>query len=54
LRGVAPGKRYHCIIANGETSSDFRELEKGTTYYFAIEALGEAGRSEMGKEVEVK
>lgn len=52
--GVAPGKRYNCITVNGETSYNFRGMDKGTTYYFAIEALGETGRSEMGKEVEVK
>jgi hypothetical protein len=52
--GVSHGKRYNCITVNGETSYNFRGLDKGTTYYFSIEALGEAGRSEMGKEVEVK
>jgi hypothetical protein len=52
--GVAPGKRYNCITVNGETSYNFRGLDKGTTYYFSIEALGETGRSEMGKEVEVR
>jgi hypothetical protein len=29
-------------------------MDKGTSYYFSIEAMGETGRSEMGGEVEVK
>jgi len=28
-------------------------LDKGTTYYFSVEALGETRRSGMGGEVEV-
>jgi hypothetical protein len=52
--GVSPGKRYNCITVNGETNYNFRGLDKGTTYYFSIEALGETGRSEMGKEMEVR
>ena len=52
--GVAPGKLYNCITVNGETSYNFRGMDKGTMYYFSIEALGEAGRSKMGKEMEVK
>jgi hypothetical protein len=52
--GVAPGKLYNCITVNGETSYNFRGMDKGTNYYFSIEALGESGRSEMGKEIEVK
>ncbi len=52
--GVAPGKRYNCITVNGETSYNFRGMDKGTSYYFSIEALGETGRSIMGKELEAK
>ncbi|HEY3369979.1 MAG TPA: family 43 glycosylhydrolase [Prolixibacteraceae bacterium] len=52
--GVALGKLYNCITVNGETSYNFRGMDKGTVYYFTIEALGEAGRSKMGKEIEVK
>jgi hypothetical protein len=52
--GIAPDKQYNCITVNGETSYDFRGMDKGTTYYFSIEALGETGRSVMGKELEVK
>jgi hypothetical protein len=52
--GVDPGKLYNCITVNGETSYNFRGMDKGTVYYFSIEALGETGRSKMGKEIEVK
>jgi hypothetical protein len=52
--GVAPGKLYNCITVNSETSYNFRGMDKGTVYYFAIEALGETGRSKMGKALEVK
>ena len=52
--GVSPGRLYNCITVNGEPSYNFRGMDKGTTYYFSIEALGETGRSEMGKEVVVR
>jgi hypothetical protein len=52
--GVSPGKLYNCITVNGETSYNFRGMDRGTTYYFAIESLGESGVSKRGKEVEVK
>ena len=52
--GVSPNKRYNCITVNSSTSYNFRGMDKGTTYYFSIEALGETGRSGMGKEIEVK
>ncbi len=45
--GIATDKLYHCITVNGECSYDMRGLDRGTTYYFAIEALGETGRSAM-------
>ena len=45
--GIAPDKLYHCITVNGECSYDMRGLDRGTTYHFAIEALGETGRSAM-------
>ena len=47
--GIAPDKLYHTIAVNGECCYDLRGLDKGTTYYFAIEALGETGRSAMSK-----
>lgn len=52
--GVSPEKLYNCITVNGETTYNFRGMDKGTTYYFSIEALGESGISARGKEVEVK
>lgn len=52
--GVAPGKLYNCLTVNSETKYNFRGMDKGTTYYFAIEALGEGGRSKMTKETVVK
>lgn len=52
--GVEPGELFNSITVNGETSYNFRGMDKVTTYYFSIEALGETGRSIMGKEVEVK
>jgi hypothetical protein len=52
--GVAPGKLYNCITVNGDTRYNFRGMDKGTSYYFAIEALGEGGRSKMSKEIMVK
>jgi hypothetical protein len=52
--GVSPGKLYNCITVNSATNYNFRGLDKGTTYYFAIEALGESGVSERGEEMEVR
>jgi hypothetical protein len=47
--GTAPDKLYHCITVNQEMSYDFRGLDRNTTYYFAIEALGETGISKRSK-----
>ncbi len=52
--GVSPDKLYNCITVNGETNYDFRGMDKGTTYYYSVEALGETGRSKMGKVEEVR
>lgn len=49
LYGTAPGKLYHCITVNGTTSYDFRGMDRGTSYYFTIEALGESGVSAKSK-----
>lgn len=51
--GVSPGKLYNCITVNGETGYNFRGLDKDSSYYFSIEALGETGRSAKSKELEV-
>lgn len=45
--GIAPDKLYHCITVNGDQQYDMRGLDVDTTYYFAIEALGETGRSQL-------
>lgn len=50
--GVAPHKLYHTITVNGECGYDLRGLDRDTTYYFAIEALGEAGVSELSEVIE--
>lgn len=49
--GIAPEKLYNCITVNGEDHYDFRGLDLDTTYYFAIEALSESGRSALSKVV---
>jgi hypothetical protein len=52
--GVEPGKLYNCITVNGETGYNFRGMDKETTYYFSVEALGESGRSVKSREVRVE
>ncbi|HSO86337.1 MAG TPA: family 43 glycosylhydrolase [Draconibacterium sp.] len=52
--GVETGKLYNCITVNGETEYNFRGMDKETTYWFSVEALGETGKSKRGEEVEVK
>lgn len=47
--GTEPDKMYHCITVNGKNAYDFRGMDVGTTYYFAIEALNEVGRSPLTK-----
>ena len=47
--GISPDKLYHCITVNGECEYDLRGLDLGTDYFFAIEALGETGRSAISK-----
>lgn len=49
--GIAPDKMYGAITVNGETSYDMRGLDLGTDYYFAVEALGETGRSQLSKTI---
>ena len=51
--GTAPGKLYHCITVNGDTSYDMRSLDVGTDYYFAIEALAETGCSPRSKIIRI-
>lgn len=47
--GIAPDKMYNSITVLGAEKYDFRGLDKATTYYFAIEALSESGRSPLSK-----
>lgn len=47
--GIAPGKLYNCLTVLGDHSYDFRGLDSETTYFFAIEALNENGRSALSK-----
>ncbi|HEU4790185.1 MAG TPA: discoidin domain-containing protein [Flavobacterium sp.] len=41
--GIAPDKLYNSIMVYEGNSYDFRGLDKGTGYYFAIEAFNENG-----------
>lgn len=47
--GVEPDKLYNCITVVDAESYDFRGMDRDTEYYFAIEALGESGRSPMSE-----
>lgn len=52
--GISPDKLYNAIMVYGKESYDFRGLDKGTTYYFAIEAFNENGISAKSKVIEIK
>jgi hypothetical protein len=52
--GIAPDKLYNSIMVYDESSYDFRGLDKGTKYYFTIEAFNENGISTKNKVIEVK
>ncbi|MBB3186610.1 family 43 glycosylhydrolase [Microbacter margulisiae] len=43
--GIAPDKCYNCITVYGANDYDMRGLDKNTTYYAYIKALGESGVS---------
>lgn len=49
--GIAPDKLYNAITVLGENAYDMRGLDTATDYYFAVEALGEGGRSELSKTI---
>lgn len=49
--GTDPEKLYNSITVNGTEQYDFRGLDRDTTYYFAIEAMNESGRSAVSKAV---
>jgi len=52
--GTAADKQYNCITVYNNNSYNFRGLDKGTAYYFSIEALSETGVSQKSKTVFVK
>jgi xylan 1,4-beta-xylosidase len=52
--GISPDKLYNSIQVYGTNSYDFRGLDKGTQYYFTIEAFNENGISPKNKSVVVK
>ncbi|HJY11579.1 MAG TPA: fibronectin type III domain-containing protein, partial [Flavobacterium sp.] len=52
--GISPDKLYNSIMVYDEGSYDFRGLDKGTKYYFTIEAFNENGIGTQNKLVEVK
>ena len=52
--GITPDKLYNSIMVYGENSYDFRGLDKGTKYYFTIEAFNENGIGVKNKLIEVK
>ena len=49
--GIAPDKLYNAITVYDAVEYDMRGLDRDTPYFFAIEALGEGGRSPMSKTV---
>ncbi len=49
--GIAPDKLYNAITVLDGTSYDMRGLDRDSDYYFAIEALGESGRSDISKAI---
>jgi hypothetical protein len=52
--GIAPDKLYQSWLIYGENEHFMRNLDKGTTYYFSIEAFNENGISERTEIREVK
>lgn len=49
--GTAPDKLYNSILVYDDTMYDMRGLDKGTRYYFSIQALGETGCSSRSKQI---
>ena len=52
--GIDPNKLYNSIMVYDESKYDFRGLDKGTKYYFTIEAFNENGISVKNEIIEVK
>lgn len=49
--GIAPDKLYNCITVYDDTSYDFRGMDKGTEYWFAVQSLSETGASPLSKTI---
>ena len=45
--GIEPNKLYNCIMAVDQDNLIFRGLNRDVDYYFAIQAIGETGTSEI-------
>jgi hypothetical protein len=54
LYGIAPDKCYNCITVYGDDRYKMRGLDKYTSYYCAIEALGESGVSKRSVPIKTK
>ncbi|WP_243347200.1 family 43 glycosylhydrolase [Parabacteroides sp. FAFU027] len=52
--GTASDKLYNCITVYDSNSYNMRGLDKGTSYFFSVEALGETGISARSAVVETK
>jgi hypothetical protein len=52
--GIAPEKCYNCITVYGDNRYFMRGLDKNTTYYCTIEALGESGVSKRSVPVKME
>lgn len=50
--GIAPDKMYNSITVLGCEKYDFRGLDKGTKYYFSVQALSEGGCSSMSRVIQ--
>ncbi len=52
--GTHPDKLYNCIMVHDFNEYWFKGMDSQKTYYFAIEAINEAGTSDLTKVLEVK
>ena len=43
--GTAPGKLYHSLEIRGQKETVLHDLNKGTGYYFAVDAFNDSGRT---------